>query len=110
MAEGSRPLRAWLLDAAGVALLLTALDTAWYMIHPVGAFGAGRLGYTALLFVPQLFFVALAAMVLALAAWRQSVPVAAATLTLAAVVAAVMVVWPTVEEWRRARLYKVPVS
>jgi acetyl esterase/lipase len=110
MAEGSRPWRAWLLDATGVVLLLTALDTAWYMIHPVGAFGAGRLGYTALLFVPQLFLVALAALALAGLAWRRSAPVGAAIFALAAVIAAIMTIWPTAEEWRRARLYNVPVS
>jgi acetyl esterase/lipase len=110
MAEGSRTPRAWLLDTAGIVLLLTALDTAWYMIHPVGAFGAGRLGYAALLFVPQLFAVALAALALALLAWRKAAAVGAAAFALSAIIAAVMAIWPTAAEWRRAQYYNEPVS
>jgi len=100
----------WLLTVVACLLAVITATLAYCMLYPVRWDGLGRFGAAALFFPLHLLVATLAAVALAFVATRCRARLAAALFSLAAVLATIMALTPTIAMWQQARELNVPLS
>jgi len=90
-----------------VLLALLLLVTLYYVLDLLGIDGRRRHGFLAIVMASQ--FAIIAALLMIFGRHR-GVKLATCTFGLGVVLTAIIALWPTIAEWRRAEEYNVPVS
>jgi len=91
----------------GVPSALLVLVTLYYMLNFIGIDGSRRHGFLALMMALQFAIIVPLLMIF----WRRrGVKLATCAFGLGIVLTAIVALWPTIAEWRRAEEYNVPVS
>jgi acetyl esterase/lipase len=105
-AKGGR----WALTLFALPLAAVVALAGYYVLVPIDFDGLGILGFIALAFPLHLLVVTIVAAALGLLAWRRGAVLARAAFALAAVLTAIMALWPSLALWQRAREIGVSLS